>query len=136
MTDYRLGIDIGGTFTDIVLLGPAGRLCSRKVLSTPADYSLAIEQGVGELLREAGVAGTRIVATRTRRPAMGRLVLADRHWTYSEIRGSPRSPDSRERAECASRAALAAEEILAASLTSASAATFSTNSCVSSSTLS
>ena len=60
MATYRLGVDIGGTFTDIVLLGPGGELFSKKVLSTPADYSLAIEQGVGGLMREAGVTGAQI----------------------------------------------------------------------------
>ncbi len=52
---YRLGVDIGGTFTDIVLLGPGGELHSKKVLSTPDDYSLAIETGVLELLTEIDV---------------------------------------------------------------------------------
>ncbi len=47
---YRLGVDIGGTFTDIVLIGSGGAVHSKKVLSTPQDYSLAIEQGVLDLL--------------------------------------------------------------------------------------
>ena len=50
-----LGVDIGGTFTDIVLLRSDGRLFSKKVLSTPDDYSRAIEDGVVELLAEAQV---------------------------------------------------------------------------------
>ncbi len=58
---YRLGIDIGGTFTDIVLLDHAGTLHSKKILSTPADYSIAIEEGVSQLLRETGVRPTEIV---------------------------------------------------------------------------
>ena len=60
MKSYRLGIDIGGTFTDIVLLGPVGELYSKKILSTPRDYSLAIEQGVGELMAETGVTGAQV----------------------------------------------------------------------------
>ena len=32
---YRLGIDIGGTFTDIVILDDSGRLYDKKVLSSP-----------------------------------------------------------------------------------------------------
>jgi N-methylhydantoinase A len=52
---FRLSADIGGTFTDIVLLGSDGRLHSRKVLSTPGDYSEAIEGGVTALLDEVGV---------------------------------------------------------------------------------
>jgi N-methylhydantoinase A len=60
VTTYRLGVDIGGTFTDIVLLAPDGSLSSKKILSTPRDYSLAIEQGVGELMHETGVTGADI----------------------------------------------------------------------------
>ena len=56
MSAFRLGVDIGGTFTDIVLLGADGALHNKKILSTPADYSLAIEEGVGALLEQAGVA--------------------------------------------------------------------------------
>ncbi|MCC7273795.1 MAG: hydantoinase/oxoprolinase family protein [Alphaproteobacteria bacterium] len=44
---YRLGIDIGGTFTDLVFLGPAGRVLTAKVLSTPDDYSRGIAEGLG-----------------------------------------------------------------------------------------
>jgi N-methylhydantoinase A len=47
-----LGVDIGGTFTDIILLRSDGRLFSKKVLSTPEDYSKAIETGILDLLAE------------------------------------------------------------------------------------
>ena len=43
---FRVGVDIGGTFTDIVVLRPDGRLDKLKVPSTPADYSQAIIDGV------------------------------------------------------------------------------------------
>ena len=56
MTAYRLGVDIGGTFTDIVLLGPDGALWSKKILSTPDDYSRAIEDGIGALLDQSAIA--------------------------------------------------------------------------------
>jgi N-methylhydantoinase A len=59
-TRFRLGADIGGTFTDIVLLRDDGRLFSKKVLSTPDDYSKAIEEGVASLLLEVGVAPDQI----------------------------------------------------------------------------
>ena len=55
MAPFKLGVDIGGTFTDIVLLGADGALFGKKILSTPEDYSLAIEEGVLELLSRAGV---------------------------------------------------------------------------------
>jgi N-methylhydantoinase A len=53
---YRLGIDIGGTFTDVVLLGGDGTMRTRKVLSTPDDYARGVIEGALGLLDEAGVA--------------------------------------------------------------------------------
>ena len=52
---YRLGVDIGGTFTDIVLLDNQGSIRTKKLLSSPPDYSEAIEAGVRELLVETGI---------------------------------------------------------------------------------
>ena len=42
----RVGIDIGGTFTDLVAIDTDGRVFTRKVLSTPADYA----EGIGAVL--------------------------------------------------------------------------------------
>jgi N-methylhydantoinase A len=53
---YRLGIDIGGTFTDVVLLGGDGAMRTRKVLSTPDDYARGVIEGALGLLDAAGVA--------------------------------------------------------------------------------
>lgn len=47
---YRLGCDIGGTFTDFVLVNnQTGEFTTNKCLTTPSDPSDAIEQGVREL---------------------------------------------------------------------------------------
>ena len=53
---YRLGCDIGGTFTDFVLVnGDTGEFQIKKCLTTPGDPSDAVEQGIRELLeREPG----------------------------------------------------------------------------------
>ncbi len=48
MNDLRAGVDIGGTFTDIVLIGHDGRLRTQKLLSTPSDYCSAIVKGLGD----------------------------------------------------------------------------------------
>jgi len=56
----RLGVDIGGTFTDIVLVDDAGAVFSWKLLSTPADYSEAIEHGVNALLAQLGLQATAV----------------------------------------------------------------------------
>lgn len=58
MTDatYRIGVDIGGTFTDLVLLNQAtGALLNGKVLTTPDDPSRAVLNGVGTLLKQHDV---------------------------------------------------------------------------------
>ena len=48
--NYRLGCDIGGTFTDFVLLNDlTGELKIHKCLTTPSDPSDAVEQGIREL---------------------------------------------------------------------------------------
>src|SRR5438094_5662902 len=51
---FRAGVDIGGTFTDIVLLGDDGAGYTKKVPSTVDDYARAITEGVAELLAEIG----------------------------------------------------------------------------------
>ncbi|HUG38591.1 MAG TPA: hydantoinase/oxoprolinase family protein [Candidatus Limnocylindrales bacterium] len=54
---HRLGIDVGGTFTDLVLYDDASHaLAVAKVPSIPADPSQGIVDGIVRLLRETGVA--------------------------------------------------------------------------------
>jgi len=49
-TFYRLGCDIGGTFTDFVLLNDqTGEMQINKCLTTPSDPSNAVEQGIKEM---------------------------------------------------------------------------------------
>ena len=56
MTGARVAADIGGTFTDIALRLPDGRLLTRKVPSTPHDYAEAVVAGVCAVLDESGIA--------------------------------------------------------------------------------
>ena len=51
----RIGVDIGGTFTDIVLQLADGRLFLSKVSTTPHDISKAVVEGVTGLLDSVGV---------------------------------------------------------------------------------
>ena len=46
----RIGVDIGGTFTDLAILTPDGRLEKRKIPSTPDDYAQAIIAGICDAL--------------------------------------------------------------------------------------
>ncbi len=47
--NYRLGVDVGGTFTDFTLLGKKGDLTIAKVLSDHKDLAGVILQGLGSL---------------------------------------------------------------------------------------
>jgi N-methylhydantoinase A len=61
--DLRLAVDIGGTFTDVVLLDAiAGTVVVEKVLTTPAAPLDGVRQGVSDLLRRAEVRPSDITA--------------------------------------------------------------------------
>ena len=47
---FQVGIDIGGTFTDLVMVGSDGCVHSQKLLSTPDDYGRGIVDGLNAAL--------------------------------------------------------------------------------------
>ncbi len=51
----RVGCDIGGTFTDIVLALPDGRMFVNKTSTTPEDLGKAIVGGLSALIEQAGI---------------------------------------------------------------------------------
>ena len=55
LAEYALGIDIGGTFTDLVLLEDAGSIKVAKTLTTYPDPSDGVLQGLSDLLDRARV---------------------------------------------------------------------------------
>ena len=53
---YRLGVDVGGTFTDLLLFNvETGDFWRHKTPSTPQDSSVGILSGVGAICADAGV---------------------------------------------------------------------------------
>ena len=56
MNGYRIGVDIGGTFTDIVLLDDGGNVISKKISSSVENYAHAIVEGLESVFAEHGVA--------------------------------------------------------------------------------
>lgn len=53
---YRLGVDVGGTFTDVLLVQEAtGATWRAKTPSTPADQSVGVRNGVEKVCAEAGI---------------------------------------------------------------------------------
>ena len=55
VAEARLGVDIGGTFTDVALEA-GGRRYSAKILTTPAAPERAVLEAIGVVLREAALA--------------------------------------------------------------------------------
>jgi len=56
----RVGVDIGGTFTDIVLQTAEGHVRTRKLSSTVGDYGKAIADGIEELLLETATSAAAV----------------------------------------------------------------------------
>ncbi len=52
---YKIGIDVGGTFTDFLLTTPDGTNEIYKVLSTPDDPSIATMKGISEMADKRGL---------------------------------------------------------------------------------
>ena len=53
---YRLGVDVGGTFTDFLLMDEAsGDTFTAKVPSTPEDSSVGVLNGVSRICEESGI---------------------------------------------------------------------------------
>lgn len=54
---YRLGVDVGGTFTDILLVNEeTGETFRAKTSSTPADQSIGVLRGMEQVCQLAGIA--------------------------------------------------------------------------------
>jgi len=76
-SDLRIGVDSGGTFTDLVIHS-GGRLMVRKVPSTPADPSEAIVAGLAEFLphsRSLIIHGTTVGTNALLEKKGGRIAL-------------------------------------------------------------
>jgi N-methylhydantoinase A len=53
----RIGVDVGGTFTDVILQRADGQATVRKLLSTPPDYNAAVVEAVAGMTDGADVVG-------------------------------------------------------------------------------
>ena len=53
---YRLGVDVGGTFTDILLVNEeSGETYRAKTSSTPEDQSIGVLRGIEQACQKAGI---------------------------------------------------------------------------------
>jgi len=55
MTEYRIGIDVGGTFTDFLFLDEGGDHVIRKSPTTPSDLSEGVFSGLGQFADDKGM---------------------------------------------------------------------------------
>ena len=60
MTNYRIGVDIGGTFTDIVLMDDSGAVLTKKISSSVENYAQAIVEGLGEVFEQNSLSGANV----------------------------------------------------------------------------
>ena len=81
ISSSRIGVDVGGTFTDVILQGADGSASIRKVLSTPPGYDRAVVEAVAGFTASGGeiagvVHGTTVAtnAVLERRGALTALV--------------------------------------------------------------
>lgn len=56
----RIGADVGGTFTDVVVLDGRGNPYTQKVPSTPPHFEKAVIQAIGAWLGSTGISGARV----------------------------------------------------------------------------
>ncbi|MEJ2718718.1 MAG: hydantoinase/oxoprolinase family protein [Deltaproteobacteria bacterium] len=52
---FKIGVDVGGTFTDFLLSRADGAFRAYKVLSTPKDPSIATMQGISDMAEDEGM---------------------------------------------------------------------------------
>jgi N-methylhydantoinase A len=73
---FTIGVDVGGTFTDLVAIDAAGRTVFAKSLSTPADQSIGVMTGLEELARRLGLPVAAVLA-QTQRLVHGTTVATN-----------------------------------------------------------
>ena len=102
MATLRVGVDIGGTFTDIVVLGSDGSIHTKKVSSSVDNYAQAIVDGLAELFAETGLSGAAIERDPPRHHgrvqrdprAQGRACRPDHHQGLPRCAGDPHLADA------------------------------------------
>ena len=63
---FTIGVDVGGTYTDLVATDETGRTIFAKSPSTPADQSIGVMAGLAELARRLGVTRANMLAATDR----------------------------------------------------------------------
>jgi N-methylhydantoinase A len=83
--EFIIGVDTGGTFTDVVVLNGAGQVWTAKASTTPDDFSRGVMDAVAEAARSVGVDGAELLA-RTRLFKHGSTVATNALITHSGVK--------------------------------------------------
>ena len=62
MPGYRIGIDVGGTFTDFLVVAPDGSLTLSKSFTTPEDQSAGVLEGLDRVAADAELSMQELLA--------------------------------------------------------------------------
>src|SRR5664279_22134 len=82
---FKIGIDVGGTFTDFLLTDEDGTSYIYKIPSTPKDPSIATIQGLEEMARDRDLA-TRDFLSEVKTIVHGTTVTTNATLTYNGAR--------------------------------------------------
>ena len=82
---FKIGIDVGGTFTDFLLTGEDGSTEIYKVLSTPDDPSIATMKGLGEMAAKRGLS-IKVFLQQVSTIVHGTTVTTNAILTYSGVK--------------------------------------------------
>jgi N-methylhydantoinase A len=63
--NYIIGVDTGGTFTDVVVLADTGQVWTAKASTTPDDFSRGVMDAVGEAAQIMGVESSDLLGRTT-----------------------------------------------------------------------
>ena len=57
MSGFRIGCDVGGTFTDLICVTPAGEVVLDKTPTTPDDQSVGVMNGLQQIQKQLSPLG-------------------------------------------------------------------------------
>jgi N-methylhydantoinase A len=83
--EFIIGVDTGGTFTDVVVLNTAGQVWTAKAATTPDDFSRGVVDAVAEAARSVGVESAELLG-RTKLFKHGSTVATNALITHSGVK--------------------------------------------------
>ncbi|MGH7833717.1 MAG: hydantoinase/oxoprolinase family protein, partial [Candidatus Binatia bacterium] len=83
--EFIIGVDTGGTFTDVVVLNTAGQVWTAKAATTPDDFSRGVRDAVDEAARSVGVESAELLG-RTQLFKHGSTVATNALITHSGVK--------------------------------------------------